>query len=321
MQIPPSLWGLQNKGQEINGKKGLQGIDINIIKAWEYTKGNADIIVGILDTGIQIDSVYLQDSIYINDNEIPNNGIDDDNNGYIDDINGWNFFNNNNMIYDSYLHDYHGTYISGIISSSKTDALIGIAPNVKILPLKFISGSKGEIQDAIDAIAYAHKIGVRIINCSWDGIKYDENLKKVIEQYSDILFICSAGKYMDDLNNTPVYPACYELPNVISVAAVDNRGELYEFTGYGDKADVAAPGVDIYSIMPDGDFTYSSGTSPATAYVTGVAALILSYKPDINTISLANIIKKGKKSIKSLKNKVSSGGIIDAYECLKLVDR
>ena len=153
MQIPPSLWGLQNKGQEINGKKGLQGIDINIIKAWEYTKGNADIIVGILDTGIQIDSVYLQDSIYINDNEIPNNGIDDDNNGYIDDINGWNFFNNNNMIYDSYLHDYHGTYISGIISSSKTDALIGIAPNVKILPLKFISGSKGEIQDAIDAIA------------------------------------------------------------------------------------------------------------------------------------------------------------------------
>jgi subtilisin family serine protease len=118
-----------------------------------------------------------------------------------------------------------------------------------------------------------------------------------------------------------VYPACYDLPNVISVAAIDNQGRLYQFSGYGNKALVAAPGVSILSSMPEGDYTYSSGTSEATAFVSGIAALVKSYRPNFNSIQIADILKSGVKPIDLLKGKVKSGGIIDAYACLKNAEK
>lgn len=307
-------WGLSNKGQIINNVKGKNGVDINILKAWELTQGSPDVLVAVLDSGVDLTNGELKSSIFCNKNEIKDN-IDNDNNGLIDDINGWNFYENNNIVFGDYLHDYHGTYISGIIAASND--IIGVAPKIKILPLKFLSGSRGQTKDAIKAIEYAHSLGVRIINCSWDSIDYDQQLKDTMEQYSDILFICSAGKNKSDLNTTPVYPACFDLPNIVSVAAIDNRGELYNLSGYGEKAHVAAPGVDIYSCMPDGDYTFSTGTSAATAFVTGIAGLIKSYNPELNSIEIANILKSSAKEIPQLKGKVQSGGIIDAYLCLK----
>lgn len=314
-------WGLYNNGQTINGTKGVKGIDINILKAWELSKGSEDVIIGMLDAGIDTNCIEYKDNIFINKSEIPNNGIDDDQNGFIDDISGWNFYQNSNQIYDNYLHDYHGTYLSGIIAASEEgDNMKGIAPKVKILPLKFLQGSTGDTKDAIKAIEYAYSLGVRIINCSWDTKTYDLDLEKTMSKYSDILFICSAGKSKENLEVSPVYPACYDLPNIVSVAAIDNRGCLYEYSGYGNKADVAAPGVDIYSLMPDGNYTYSSGTSAATAYVTGVAALIKSYRPDLSSTQIATIIKQNTKKIDSLEGKVSSCGIVDAYQCLKCTE-
>ena len=193
----------------------------------------------------------------------------------------------------------------------------GVAPNVKVLPLKFLQGSQGDTHDAILAIEYAYLMGVRIINCSWDSTAHDEDLKQTMEEYSDILFICSAGKNKVDLNQVPVYPACYDLPNIVSVAAINNEGNLYEFSGYGEDADIAAPGVDVYGAMPDCDYTYSSGTSAATAYVTGVAALVISCNPNLTSIQIAEILTSCVKSIPSLKEKIKSGGIIDSYSCLK----
>lgn len=315
-------WGLYNYGQEINNKKGIAGVDINVLNAWEITKGSANVIVGVLDSGIDTDCIELKDSILVNKNEISQNNIDDDKNGFIDDITGWNFYHNSNKIFDNYLHDYHGTYLSGIIAASHTQGEIcGIAPNIKILPLKFMHGSKGEVKDAIKAIEYAYKLGVRIINCSWDGTEYDQDLKNTMEKYYDILFLCSAGKNKNDLDKIPVYPACYDLPNVISVAAIDNQGNLYKYSGYGEKADVAAPGVDIYSCMPDRDYTYSSGTSAATAYVTGIAALVKSYKPFLNSVQIAKILKTSVNPISQLEGKVASAGIMDAYACLKSAEK
>ena len=310
-------WALCNHGQKIKDQDGLKGIDINIIKAWELTKGSPDVTVGILDSGIEIDNLNIKNNIYRNIKEKINEN-DDDQNGFIDDINGWNFYLNNNSVFDSYLHDYHGTYLSGIIAASHdTGKLYGIAPNVKIMPLKFLSGSQGQTEDAIKAIDYAHKMGVRIINCSWDNTTYNKELEEAMRTYKDILFICSTGKNSKDLNKVPVYPACYNLPNVVSVAAIDNRGELYRLSGFGQKAHVAAPGVNIYSCMPEGDYIYSSGTSPATAIVSGIAALIKSYQPTLTSVEIAEILKKSVTPIEGLEGKVASGGIIDAYKCLK----
>ncbi len=310
-------WGLYNNGQIIQNKKGVRGIDINILKAWEITKGSPEVFVGVLDSGIDITNVELKHCIYKNEAEIFNN-TDDDNNNYIDDVNGWNFYENNNIIYSSYLHDHHGTYISSIIAAShEAGEICGVAPNVQILPLKFIQSARGDMKDAVKAIEYAHNLGVRIINCSWDNTIYSEELQEIMRTYSDILFVCSAGKNKDDLSNTPVYPACFDLPNVISVAAIDNQGNLYEYSGYGKEADVAAPGVDIYAAMPEGDYTYSSGTSPATAFVTGIAALIKSYNAQLTSVEIADILKTGVREIPNLNGKVMSGGIVDAYLCLQ----
>lgn len=319
--LSPNQWALYNFGQEIQGQKGKKGVDINILKAWEITKGSPEVTIGILDSGIDIKNINISNNIFINPYEIENN-IDDDNNGYIDDANGWNFYGDDKNVYDCYLHDYHGTFLSGIIcASNKMNTIYGVAPNSKVLPLKFLSGSAGQTEDAEKAVEYAHSLGVKIINCSWDNFTYDEKFYEIIKKFNDILFICSAGKNGNDLEKIPVYPACYDLPNIISVAAIDNTGKIYNKSGYGKKAHVAAPGVDIYSIMPEGDFIYSSGTSAATAYVAGIAALIKSYKPNLSSIQIAEIIKKGVKPLKTLKYQTLSEGIIDAYKCLKISEK
>ncbi len=311
-------WGLYNSGQEIEGRSGVRGIDINILGAWEYTKGSPEVLVGVLDSGINVDLKELKSSILINESEVPNNGLDDDDNSYVDDRNGWNFYHNTNCVYDNYLHDHHGTFLAGIISASHDEsAVCGIAPGVRILPLKFLQGSQGQTKDAIRAIAYAHEMGAQIVNCSWDTMVYDEELKQVMERYSDILFICSAGKNGKDTAQSPVYPACYDLPNVISVTAVDNRGELYEFADYGADVDIAAPGVSIYGLMPDRTYTFASGPSMAAAYVTGIAALVKSCAPELSSSELSAILKKSVHKLNSLKGKVSAGGMIDACLCIK----
>ncbi len=312
-------WGLKNNGQFINNTEGIKGIDINILDAWNITTGNSEVLVGILDTGIQISMPNISESVFVNSDELQN-GLDDDGNGYVDDINGWDFFNNDSSVYDDYLHDHHGTYIASIISSSHDSPIAGIAPDVKIVPLKFMSGSSGDIKDAIKAIEYAHSLGVKIINCSWDSTNYNSELEDVMKKYHDILFICSAGKYKNDLSKVPAYPACFQLENVLCVTAVDNQGKIYDYAGYGKDADVASPGWSILGMYPDSDYIFSDGSSVAAAYVTGIAALIKSVNFNLTSIEIASILKEGTQSVKSLNNMVESGGIVDAYKCIKLAE-
>lgn len=315
----PEQWALHNTGQTVDGSKGKRGVDMNIVKAWKITKGAPSVIIGILDTGIQIDHPALKDQIYRNSNEVTDNKMDDDQNGYIDDTQGWNFLEKNNKVYDSYLHDYHGTSIAGIIAAShETGAVAGVAPNVKILPLKSMRSTSGSMNSAIEAIEYAHKMGVKIINCSWDSLNYNEKLEDTMKRYPDILFICSSGKTRSDLTKSPVYPACFELDNVISVAAITNTGELYEYSGYGENVDVAAPGEKVLITLPDGDVSFTDGTSIAVANVTGVAALIQSKFPELSALEIAQKLRTNARKIKSLEGKCASGGVIDAAACLSI---
>lgn len=312
-------WALMNRGQTIEGITGKEGFDINAIDAWNITKGNSEVIVGILDTGIDISNSNISKSIFINKNEVPNNGIDDDKNGLVDDVNGWDFYNNDKSVYDYYLSDYHGTFITSLITGAHNDInkVWGVAPNVKVLPLKFMSGSSGSIDDAIKAIDYAYSMGARIINCSWDNTNFDPDLYETMKKYKDVLFICSSGNSHNDLNKTPVYPCSFDLDNVICVVAVDSSGEMYRFSGYGLENAVAAPGKDILGMLPEGDYLYSDGTSFATAYVTGIAALVKSQYIDISSADLAKILRISKKSVEKELNNPSSNEIIDAKIALE----
>jgi len=132
-------WGLHNTGQSIEEQKGTRGIDIDILKAWQITKGSPNVVVGVLDTGIDINHNDLMRNIFINKLEIDNNGVDDDNNGYIDDLNGWDFANNDKTVFDDLYVDAHGTHIAGIIAAKSNNSIgiSGVAPDAKILPLKF----------------------------------------------------------------------------------------------------------------------------------------------------------------------------------------
>lgn len=228
-------WALNNSSQVIKGVEGNKGYDVNASGAWGLTKGDPAVIVGILDTGIEVSNPFISKNIFVNKKEIKGNGIDDDGNGFIDDVNGWDFYDNDNSVYDDYLSDYHGTFITSLIvgAHEKNNKVWGIAPNVKILPLKFMRGSSGNVDDAVKAIDYAYKLGVRIINCSWDNTIFDRDLYEIMKKYDDVLFISSSGNTKNDISQLPTYPCDFDLDNVVCVSAVDNKGDVYEFSGYG----------------------------------------------------------------------------------------
>lgn len=267
--------------------------NINIEKIWEKTLGDENIIIGIIDSGIDISCDEIKQSIYANKDEVPDNEKDDDNNGYINDINGWNFYDNSNEVFTNFSSDFHGTMIAGIIAGSHTDnGKFGIAPNVKILPLKCFRGTKGDTNDVIKAIEYGYDLGVRIFNCSWDTSTYSEKLFNIIKKYDDAIFICSGGKQAQDLSKDSVYPACFDLDNIICVGAIDNEGNIYQYSGFGDDIDIYAPGENIYCIMPGSKYTYSNGTSLSTAYVTGSVALVKSKFPELNVNDIKILFSK-----------------------------
>ena len=262
------------------------GKDINIEDACQISKGSQEVIVAVADGDIDINHTELINRIFQNPNEIPNDGIDNDSNGYIDDVNGWDFANNDNTVYDS-SDESHGTAVSGIIAAEENNVgLVGVAPNITLLPLKIANGTKGYVWDAIKAIEYAEMCGATIINCSWGTSKYSPLLEKAIKD-SKMCFVCATG---NDDDGGLVYPASYDLPNVISVGALKDASTASTFSNYGDTVDVVAPGVDVYSAKNGNSYGYISGTSAAAPYVTGVAALIKSYKSEINAKEIVDTI-------------------------------
>ncbi|MFZ5968225.1 MAG: S8 family serine peptidase [Bacillota bacterium] len=309
-------WGLYNTGQEAGGEVGRQGVDINIQPAWDLTKGSQAVIVGVLDSGIDINHEDLKGNIYHNPLEIAGNGIDDDQNGYIDDVNGWDFFNNDNTIYDGVNFDMHGTAVAGVIGAASNDkGITGVAPNVKIMPLKFIHGTTGYTADAIKAIEYAMLRGVKIINCSFGGSDNNYALKDSMEN-SGILFIAAAGNRGGNTMTHPTYPACFPLPNIIGVASIDNKGVRSTFSGYGPYIDIAAPGEQIMTTMPENKYDLFTGTSASTPHVTGVVALLKSYEPNLNYTQITDRIMTNAVVCNTLQGKLTSNGRVDAYAVL-----
>lgn len=313
-------WGLNNTGQSVAMQTGVKGIDIRALDAWAHTSGHASTVIGVLDTGIDIQHPDLVSRIYQNPLEVPGNELDDDGNGYVDDITGWDFANGDATVYDAATQDKHGTFVAGLIAASANDSgSRGVAPGVRLLPLKFISDKKGYTSDAIAAIEYAKQAGVKVINASFGSPSSNPALEETIRN-SGILFISGAGNNGQDAAAHPVYPAAFALPNVISVAAIDNQGILGASSNYGANVDIAAPGVATLSTLPNETYGLLTGTSMAAAYVSGIAGLIQSAYPDLSANQMADRLRGSARPLASLKGKVASGGIVDAAKAVTGVD-
>ena len=193
-----------------------------------------------------------------------------------------------------------------------------VAPDVKIISSKFLKGTQGDAIDAVAAIDYAIENGAEIINCSWCFTEDEPEMLRLMAANENVLFVCAAGNSHLDLDDNKIYPSSYDLDNVISVMAIDNRGLIYEMSGYGLGVDIAAPGKDIWVELPEGDTTYVSGTSIAASFVTGAAALLKACDPSLTASDLREILMDTSTKSENLQGLCSAGGYLNVYDAVKL---
>ncbi|MGZ3768427.1 MAG: S8 family serine peptidase [Bdellovibrio sp.] len=317
------LWGLRNVGQlDSQSHAGVAGVDIGAEQAWDISTGSKDIIVAVIDTGIDYTHPDLKDNLWTNEAELNGTaGVDDDNNGIVDDIYGANFVDSNKPTGNNMDDHGHGSHCSGTIGASGNDGkgIVGVAWNVRIMGVKFLAANgSGSLEGALKGIDYAISKGAKIMSNSWGGGGYSETLKQAIERSNaaGAVFIAAAGNESNNNDATPAYPASYEIPNVISVAAIDNRGQLASFSNYGRKSvHVAAPGVNITSSITKGGYDSWSGTSMATPHVSGLAVLLAAHEPNLTNLEMKERIVSTSKPLASLRGK-AKGGLVNGYAML-----
>ncbi len=363
------MWHLKNTGQTIaepihdptgfasfysGSAPGTVGEDIDAELAWDITTGDRSVIIAVLDTGIDVNHPDLINNLWINPGEVASDGIDNDGNGYIDDVNGYNVFDNNGDITDL---DGHGTHVAGTIGAEGNNSIgvTGVAQQVTLIPVKVFNSEGSDSATIISGMHYIVNLknsGVDItaVNASLGGqdFQYDNITSGVVKRMADagLLLIVSAGNDTQDVNSGTAFPAKFSLdhPNVITVAATGNQGELASFSNYGQTAvTVAAPGNNILSTLPtyrvtanedspfDFDtlddhplnYAYFSGTSMASPVVTGIAALLKAAKPSASMLEIKEAIINSVEKLPSLDRPnslprfVETGGRVNAYLALK----
>lgn len=310
-----SLWGLHNTGQT----GGMGDADIDAVEAWEASRGSTNVIVGVIDTGIDYNHPDLAANMWVNAGEIPNNGIDDDGNGYVDDARGWDFVGNDKDPMDDH---YHGTHCAGTIGAVGNNGIgvAGVCHQVKLMALKFLSSNgSGTTSDAVEAVLYATDNGAMLTSNSWGGGGYSQALKDAIDEARDagVLFVVAAGNNQQNTDTTLCYPASYSSANIISVAATDASDVLASFSNYGaSTVDIAAPGVSIYSTSPGGGYRTLSGTSMACPHVAGACALVYAAHPTMSWVDVRSAILNNVDGIASLTGKVATGGRLNIARAL-----
>ncbi len=311
----PQMYGLHNTGQSVPGGAGVPDADIDAPEAWDLTTGSPNVVIGVIDAGIDINHPDLAPNIWTNPVDSTVNGIDEDNNGRTDDTNGWDFNGNNRTVYDGLPTDDpatpvndteiddHGTHVAGTIGAVGNNGIgvTGVNWQVKIMPLKFIgSTGSGPTSAAIAAMDYAismknRGVNIRALNNSWGSASAGvQSLTDAITRLNNagILFVAAAGNDGTDDDDFPHSPAVANVPNVVAVAR-SNQFDNRSFTsGFGPRTvAVAAPGNQILSTIPvnmspSNPYAFFSGTSMATPHVTGVAGLILARNPGISAARL-----------------------------------
>ena len=338
-------WNLNNfeypPGSGVGQTGGTPGADIRAPWGWERQTGSRSVVVATVDTGVDYKHTDLAGNIWVNQSEIPGNGLDDDNNGYVDDVHGVNmvdyYVGGAPCAGDPMDDNGHGTHVAGIIGACGNNGrgISGVNWNVSIMATKFMdSTGQGWLEDAILCLQYirAEKLaGVNIIaaNNSWGGGGYSRALYDAIKALEDVgvLFVAAAGNEWVDNDSYLSYPASYDRMNVISVAATDFNDDLAWFSNYGSRTvDVGAPGVDILStcsaLCPycwsTDAWPYDtwSGTSMAAAHVTGLAALLKAQDPTRTWKQIRNLILSSGKHLPSLDGITVTGMRLDAQRAL-----
>ncbi len=304
------------------------------LRAWGVSQGSRKIVVAVIDTGADVRHEDLSHNFWKNPGETgfdkagrdkSNNGIDDDANGFVDDVNGWNFVSNNPDLTDNHGH---GTHIAGIIGAEAGNGkgIAGIAPQVSLMVLKYydpkVAGTDN-LKNTVAAIHYAVKMHANIINYSGGGVEYSQEEHDAIEvaRKQGILFVAAAGNERSNSDKHKYFPADYGLSNIISVTAIDPSTEVLPSSNYGtETVDIAAPGQNILSTLPNNAYGYMTGTSQATAFVTGAAVLVMAHKEQFQAEDVKKYILATGDSESSLLAKCRTSKLLNLYKALTILD-
>lgn len=262
-------------------------------QAWKAGVGSKDVVVAVIDTGVDLKHSDLKDNAWINKKEVPGNGTDDDGNGYVDDINGYDFAENDSDPHDetSAQNPGHGTHCAGIVGAvgDNGQGITGISQRVSIMALRFLNSSgSGDLMSAVKAIDYAIENGAQIISASWGAsvkAAQAEPITEAISRANDkgVIFVAAAANDGKNNDKFEVYPANTPLPNVVTVAASTDGDSKPSWSNFGRaKVSLSAPGEKIYSTLPLEKYGELSGTSMATPMVSGMIALMLSHNKDLS---------------------------------------
>jgi Ca2+-binding RTX toxin-like protein len=310
------LWGLNNIGQS----SGTSDADIDAPEAWDLQKGSKNVVVAVIDSGVDYNHQDLAANIWRNTGEIAGDGIDNDGNGYKDDVRGYDFINNDNDPVDD---NSHGTHVAGTIGAvgNNNIGVVGVSQNVSIIPLKSLGSNNSGSSDGIaKAINYAIQKGAKVINASLGGGSFHQLTKDAISDANKkgILFVAAAGNDGKLNNDTdPNYPSNYDLPNIIAVANTTRNDGLASNSHYGKTSvDLGAPGSSILSTIPGNQYASYSGTSMAAPHVSGAAALLLAQNPRLSVTQLKDILMKTTDPLTALNGKTVSGGRLNIRRAL-----
>ena len=344
-QYSDTQWYINNAGKYTKLTKlaaqeitSTPDVDMDVAEAWQAMADaglkKKEVVIAIIDTGVDYQHPELADHMWINQGEIPGDNIDNDNNGYVDDVYGWDFYNNDSTVchyvysdlYQKNLadpndNDNHGTHVAGAIAAAMNNeiGIAGIASNIdiKIMSLKINGGKNGtgDMSNAVKAIQYASMMGADICNLSWGSNQDYLELEAAMKE-SGMLFVAAAGNEGANIDDVPLYPASLELDNLISVTYIDADGDLTGYSNFGKKSvDIAAPGEDIFSTIV-GSYSNASGSSMAAPQVSAVAALLYAYGDNLYASNVKDIILGNLKPISGLKDVTKYGGIPSAYKAI-----
>lgn len=345
-------WWIDNIGQPIEGQpQGTPGADIKLEEAWDTTTGSSGVVIAVVDTGVEWYHEDLADNIWQNAGEIPGNGIDDDGNGFVDDIRGWDFgtltfgpggglFGGDNNPDDDAIGGGHGTAVAGTIGAVGNNGIgiAGVNWDVSILPIKvaddFGALSLGGIIAGHVYLTELIRGGVNIVasNNSYGAFApaaYDEATeefnaeRQAIEDFvaEGATFVAAAGNDSNDNDDAfTAFPAAYNLPGIISVAATNNRDELADFSNFGETTvDLAAPGEAVLTTAVNGEYTFIDGTSFASPIVAGIVGLMKTVRPDLTPEEVTDALIASSDPIAALQDRVVADGRVNAARAVQII--
>ncbi|RUO27030.1 peptidase S8 [Aliidiomarina minuta] len=315
------MWALQNTGQQ----GGTAGADISAVPAWDITTGSQDIVIGVIDTGVDYTHPDLAANMWLNPNEICDSGVDDSGTGVIDDCYGYSAITGYGDPMDG---NGHGTHVAGTIGAVGNNELgvVGVNWNVQMVACQFLDADGfGSTAGAIECVDYFTNLklnhGVNIVasNNSWGGGAYSEALEMAISDGIDagIMFVAASGNDGTDSDVIPSYPASYDLDGIVAVANTTRTDAMSGTSTYGlESVDLGAPGTQILSTYLNEGYATASGTSMASPHVAGVAGLIWSISPQLSITEVKQIMMDSGDPLSALAGRTVSGNRLNAYQAL-----